>query len=353
MPLLFLLGCFGLIVAFRRGAPRQAGPVRIVLLGAGASTAGIFLWGYISNRYLAELMPIVILASIVGLIELWRRLDTKPPRPRHRALAAIAILGVFGMVANLAIASTPPDPFAAGGQRIHDYVATQKAISDLTGHPLAGYITRGSRLPRLAPADQLFVVGNCDALFISTGEADITWVPVEVRELTVDITFHGARATSPVSLVTVGNQPSTTVTFEESRAGRIRFVADALHPESSKWLSLARNHRYRLRVINDYASSPTSAIPTWPDLFGGSVRVANLRGVDLWLDDAQVLNWRTSIRQPQTIHPFPATPNGPPPPYTIRALRSPPRTLCQSLIGHPAKARLPLRAQAASSSKRN
>ena len=236
MPLLFLLGCFGLIVMFRRGAPRQAGPVRIVLLGAGAATAGIFLWGYISNRYLAELMPIVILASIVGLIELWRRLDTKAPRPRHRALVAIAILGVFGIVANLGITSTPPDPFASGGRRIHDYVATQKAISDLTGHPLARYITRGSRLPRLAPADQLYVVGNCDALFISTGEAAITWVPVEVRELNVDITFHGARATSPVSIVTVGNQPSTTVTFEESRAGRIRFVADAPHPESSKWL---------------------------------------------------------------------------------------------------------------------
>jgi hypothetical protein len=353
MPLLFLLAGFGLIVAFRRGKLRQAGPVRIVLFGAGASTAGVFLWGYIANRYLADLMPVVILASIVGLIELWRRLDAKGPRLRRRILVAIAALGVFGIAANLAITSTPQDPFAWGGKRIHDYVATQKAISDLTGHPLGRYITRATQLPNLAPADQLYVIGNCDALFLSTGEAAVTWAPVEIRELGVDITFHGVRPARPVPIVTVGNGPTTTVTIEENQAGLIRFAADTPRHEESLWLKVVPNRRYRLRVINDYASSPTAALPAWPGLFGEIGKVPNLRGVDLWLNDAQVLNWRTSVRQPQTIHPFPATPNGPPPPYTIGTLRSPPRTLCQSLIGQRASGRPPLRGQAASSSKRN
>jgi hypothetical protein len=352
MPLLFLLGCGGLIVAFRRRAPREVGPVRIVLLGAGAAAAAIFLWGYIADRYLSELMPVVIVASIVGLVELWRRLDTKGPRPRRRALLAIAILGVFGIVANLGITSTPQDPFAAGGRRIHDYVATQKAISDLTGHPLTRYITRGTQLPKLADADQLYIVGNCDALFISTGEAAVTWVPVEVRELGVDITFHGVHPTHPVPLVTVGNGPTTTVTIEENRAGRIRFAADTPQHEESLWLKVVPNRRYRLRVINDYASSPTSA-PPGSHLEGPSgAPVAKLRAVDLWLNDAQVFVWRTASRDPQMIHPFPSTPSGPTTPYAIGASRSPPRTLCQSLTGDGAKAAAP-RVQSASSSKRN
>jgi hypothetical protein len=352
MPLLFLLGCGGLLVAFRRRAPREFGPVRIVLLGAGAASAAIFLWGYIANRYLAELMPVVIVASIVGLIELWRRLDTKGPRPRRRALVAIALLGVFGIVANLGITSTPQDPFAAGGRRIHDYVATQKTISDVTGHPLTRYITRGTQLPKLADADQLYVVGDCDALFISTGEAAVTWVPVEVRELGVDIRFHGIHPTRPVPIATVGTGPTTTVTIEENRGGQIRFVADTPQHEESLWLNVVRSHPYRLRVINDYASPPTATPPGSHPAGPSGVAAAKLRAVDLWLNDAQVFVWRTTSRDPQMILPFPSTPSGPTAPYTIGGSRSPPRTLCQSLIGDGTKAAAP-RAQSASSSKRN
>jgi hypothetical protein len=52
-----------------------------------------------------------------------------------------------------------------------NYVSAQNAISDLTGHPLQGHVTRGNSLPPWAPAGQLYVIGDCSGLYISNGES--------------------------------------------------------------------------------------------------------------------------------------------------------------------------------------
>ena len=69
MPLLFLLACWGTVTAFR---PRGLMPfrlTRIVLVAGAAGTAGVLLWGYISERYLADFMPFLIVAAGIGLID--------------------------------------------------------------------------------------------------------------------------------------------------------------------------------------------------------------------------------------------------------------------------------------------
>ncbi len=80
---------------------------RIILLGAAAGAGGVLLWGYISQRYLADLMPFFIIAAGIGLIDVWRRLETRPRRIRGLVWAAIVTIGVYCVAANVAIAAFP------------------------------------------------------------------------------------------------------------------------------------------------------------------------------------------------------------------------------------------------------
>ena len=52
---------------------------------------------------------------------------------------------------------------------------------------------------RSAPADTLQVVGDCDALYIATGDQYEPWVLVEARPLTATITVYADRTRDPAS----------------------------------------------------------------------------------------------------------------------------------------------------------
>ena len=74
MPLLFLLSCWGAVSAFLPRPPGRMALTRILLVAAAAGVAGVLMWGYIANRYMADFMPFLIVAAGIGMIELWRRI---------------------------------------------------------------------------------------------------------------------------------------------------------------------------------------------------------------------------------------------------------------------------------------
>jgi hypothetical protein len=141
--------------------------MRIPLLAALAGAAGVAVWGYLAPRYIGDFLPFLIIASFVGLVDLWRRLGGRSRKLRLSLLGAVIVLGVYGIVANVASASTPNNDWNRA-QTLH-YVEAQKSLSDSTGNPIVGNIQRGSALPLWAPADKLFIVGDCQALYVSNG----------------------------------------------------------------------------------------------------------------------------------------------------------------------------------------
>ena len=166
MPLFLLLSIAGVLTTLRRRLGRM-GLMRIPLLAALAGSAGVVVWGYLAPRYISDFLPFLIIASFVGLVDLWRRVHGRSPRLRLSLLGVVIALGVYGIVANVGSASTPNNEWNRA-QALH-YVEMQKSISDATGHPLVSNIERGSTLPLFAPADKLFIVGGCQALYVSNG----------------------------------------------------------------------------------------------------------------------------------------------------------------------------------------
>ena len=82
MPGLFLLSLWGTVTAFRPKALGHIRLARIIILAAAAGTAGVLLWGYIAERYMADFMPFLIVAGAIGFIDVWRRLSTRTRRAR-------------------------------------------------------------------------------------------------------------------------------------------------------------------------------------------------------------------------------------------------------------------------------
>lgn len=168
MPLLFLLSCWGLVTAFR---PRSVGHVavtRILLVCAGGAGAALFIWGYIAPRYLADFVPFLVLASAIGLADLWRRLDGAGRRRRGVLMGLMVVLSVASMAIGTAVAVTPTEQWT--NNQVLAYVRAQKSLQWIGGGSLQARVVRSASLPERAPADQLRMVGNCDALYISNGE---------------------------------------------------------------------------------------------------------------------------------------------------------------------------------------
>jgi MFS family permease len=318
MPMLFLLAAWGVVTAFRPRQVGSAGLMRIALIGGAAGTGGVFFYGYIGNRYLADFVPLLILAGAVGLVDLWRRAEGRDKRMRAGALLTVAALALFGLAANLGVV-IQTQHLAFEGERVRNYVELQQSISDVTGHPLNDNVVRGARLPRWAPADQLFVVGNCAGLYISTGEHEFPqWLLVERgpgHRHNFDVVYNEVDR-GRVPLVTVGEDPPITVWMEDYPVAYtrwLRFRVDGLSGRNviSRSASLKPGRTYRISVVTDTA----------------------LDRVSVAVNGEQVLDERLKLSLPAVAHSSTSQPGGQPLPVSVveRPTRLP--GLCRSLAG--------------------
>jgi hypothetical protein len=162
----------------------------------------VLLWGYISERYMADFMPLLIVAGAIGLIDIWRRLADRPRRLRGGVLAGMLVLAVYCIVANFAIAGGPlPQWTTTQNQR---FVSAEESLSL---DSLAATVWHRSSLPYWAPAGQLIAINGCTGLYMSSGNSltDVpgqqiehyTWQPVEqTSAFTRDIQFTFNRSAS-------------------------------------------------------------------------------------------------------------------------------------------------------------
>ena len=198
------------------------------------------LWGYIAPRYLGDFVPFLVLASAVAAADIFRRLDGRRRSLRAGAVAVIAVVALFSIAANVGIAIVPNEEWNSA--QVLNYVQAQKTVSDLTGHSLEANVVRGSSLPDWGPAGKLYVIGNCNGLYVSNGE-DYSTVPSEQYQratwMTVELghafqhTFRVTartpqpEGTKPLPLLTAGKYTVTVspVPTSDPQMVRLDFVA--------------------------------------------------------------------------------------------------------------------------------
>jgi hypothetical protein len=255
MPLLFLLSCWGVVAAFRRRALGRGNVMRIILFAAAACSASVLVLDFISNRYLADFLPFLLVGSAVGMVDLWGRITNWRRAFRRLTLVVLAALTLASIAINLGIASTPQDNWSR--HRVVAYVKRQISAANATGEPLTENIEHGRLLPYYGPADTLFDVGNCQALYISNGESFVafpsqqvehrTWMPVQrppnyQHWFNLIIKAQPIRLPQPIPIMTIGR---TTILMTTQGPGHVAF--DLAKPHG-----FVRGQSVRLKRGRDY-----------------------------------------------------------------------------------------------------
>jgi hypothetical protein len=279
MPLLLLLSCWGAVTAFRRRMVGQVRLTRIPMLTAAGCVVGVLVWGYIADRYMSDFMPLLVLASGIGLVDIWRRVDQRRPASRRRGvgrlvLSIVAVLTLFGVVANFAVSITPTEQW--NSDQTNRFVTLQRSITPSGQRTL---VHHGNVLPYWAPANELFAMNDCSGLYVSTGDRydhvpgqqiqHATWIPVEQEKgINHQIRFSFTQPNNFTSTVPLLRYGDTTLVVMPAGRGRaiLRLLnapaANITWPPTHGWaFSIEPGGYYEVTVMTD--PNLHSMIVTW------------------------------------------------------------------------------------------
>ena len=165
MPLLFVCGLWGIVTAFVPGRNLNFRTLRILIVAAAMTGVAVLVYGWIYERFVADFMPLLILASMIGLIDLWRWIGARPHRVRVTIPVVAGVLALWSFWANMGYTVSPQQTWDQA--QSSNYVRTAISLSDLTGNSLNSNVATGKGLPRTAAQGSLYVENHCAGLLLA------------------------------------------------------------------------------------------------------------------------------------------------------------------------------------------
>ena len=177
MPLQMLMFLVALgSVAWPR-ARRELAQLRLPLLVSVLVTGGVMGYGYYAARYATEFVPALVLGGAITTA-LLTRLLRRHQSWRAPALGLLAVGAAFSILAQMSIGTTA-EAYVHRGDSLVRYLSWQHAVSP---GAQAGLVHQVDGLPSGGSTDDLAIRGDCDALYLNTGDRYEPWVPVEERD---------------------------------------------------------------------------------------------------------------------------------------------------------------------------
>ncbi len=227
MPWLLALTVSACLLMVRRGAGVGMRMLRAPLLAGVLTTGGVMAYGYLAYRYTCEFVPALVLGGGVGTVVLTHSLQRRGRWLPAAGLALAVTATVYSIAANMITGYTAA-AFTSGGPRLDRYLTVQHRLSPAEQ---AGLVRRGTGDPGTGRPDDVFIRGNCDAMYLQTGDTYHEWELVDRRSTLVKLTFD--RHTLP---------------------GRVRVATIGTTKESSVWVQNTRHHRARVQLVNPTGS---------------------------------------------------------------------------------------------------
>lgn len=209
MPVVVIAGVVGLWAVFhpvrrsRHGSRRARTDLtllRIPILGAAVGIVGSLEIAFTAQRYLADWMPLLVLAGLAGLFVVVQRTRSMGRWARRTVVGVGCLLAVVGVLTNLALSilyQRELNPWGPSIAARAQFVSLQERIDQqLFGNPPQG-VTFARRLPKVETAGSLVILGNCAALYQSNG---VAWAAVERSaaggHYRLEVTFGAIRGAS-------------------------------------------------------------------------------------------------------------------------------------------------------------
>jgi hypothetical protein len=233
MPALTILGVVGIVAIVRARQQTGEGPdlsaLRTPVAGALVGGGVTLTIAFVAHRYLSDFLPLLVLCSLAGLQALLRRLDGgSRPRWRGVVVAGLVIACVASVWVNLSLGLLYQRSYNASlsdAERAA-FVGFQRDVDRLIPGGSRFRLRQGTELPAPGEAGDLFVVRNCDGLYLSDGSQ---WNPVERTNATgryrFRVTFPRRAPGTREPIVAAGQPAATDVLGVEYRDNdRVAFL---------------------------------------------------------------------------------------------------------------------------------
>ena len=202
---------------------------RVPILGAAFGCVGMFVLAFLEERYLGDIIPLLVVGGALGLWWVARLLSGRSRAVKVATVAVLVVLSVWSVWATASLTLLEQREF---GPLVP--TRTRAALLDFQtrlheivpgGNPSRVY-RGGLDLPPPAKAGSLYVAGDCDGLYWSNGRF---WHPVEQTPRTgrfaLDLTLDDAPVGSKEPLMSATDDRGTSILWIERLArARVRFV---------------------------------------------------------------------------------------------------------------------------------
>lgn len=183
-PLLFGLSIWALVILVLRRQEKRVRALGGVLIAAVGVGGGVMMYGYLTMRYTSEFVPALVVGGAIGLWALVPAL-TRKRRPMVAGAVVMALLVIWSIVAHMATGHTA-SVMTGRGPALKQYVTTQLELA--SGDPRRmPPITDVPSQPVGGSTDALGIEGECDALYVNTGDQYDPWILVERRAVAIAI----------------------------------------------------------------------------------------------------------------------------------------------------------------------
>jgi len=224
MPWLLAMTVLAALVLFRPGVDQARRWLRVPLVAGVLITGGVMAYGYFAHRYTAEFVPALVMGGIVGTVALTSWLQRRPRWVARTGLALAAAATAYSVAASMLVGHTAA-AYTAGGPRLVDFLGAQHRI---TPDAQAELVTFSEDLPSGGSTDELWIRGDCDALYLNSGDRYDEWLLVERRSLVVVATLE-----------------------QDFRAGRVQMMRVLTDKPRSVWLQTSRRGQARVQLVNE------------------------------------------------------------------------------------------------------
>ena len=260
MPLFMLLQVVSTVVVFSPWAPPRTRILRVPMFASVLITGAVMAYGYFAARYASEFVPALVLGGAIGTILVAQALHGRRALPVAAGVAAA--LAVFSMAAQLSTGLYMAAVHARGPQ-LERFIGWQQSASPTAQ---AGLVTHSDSLADDGRTDELRISGDCDALYLNTGDAYEPWTTVQARGEAARIRPEGRLRPGRVPLFRIAGTEDTAL-LEVTEDRELRFVLVGSDGEYGANTFVFPPNGYadlNLRNLTQYGFYEVSAKPSGP-----------------------------------------------------------------------------------------
>lgn len=217
MPLFMLLQVVSTVVVFSPWSPPRARVLRVPMLASVLITGAVMAYGYFAARYASEFVPALVLGGAIGTVLVGQAFHGRRVLPVVAGLAGA--LAAFSIAAQLS-AGLYMAAVHARGPQLERFIEWQRSASPAAQ---ARLVTHSDSLADDGTTDELRIAGDCDAVYLNTGDAYEPWTTVQARGEAARIRPDGRLRPGRVPLFRITGTDDTAL-LEVTEDREMRFV---------------------------------------------------------------------------------------------------------------------------------